>query len=258
MVTGGATGIGRATALALAAEGAAVVVGDRDAEGGQRVAAEIAALGGQAAFERADVGVSADVAHLIAAAVERWGGLDVLVNNAGVMIPGTAVDISEADWNLILNVNLGGAWRGMKYAIPHMIQRGGGSIISVSSTQALQGLRNWSAYAASKGGINSLTQQAAVEYAPHGIRINAVAPGTIMTQMNEQCCASRPIGIVSWLRSMPPTRWAVAAAPKKWPPSSSSWPPTKPRSSPARCMWWMAAGWCKGIEAGPYSRVVPA
>ncbi|MEP7357830.1 MAG: glucose 1-dehydrogenase, partial [Anaerolineales bacterium] len=192
VVTGGGSGIGRATALALAAEGAAVVVGDRDEAGGQHTVADIAAAGGQAIFQRADVGVSADVEQLIAAAAARWGGLDVLVNNAGVMIPGTAVDMAEDDWNQVLNINLGGVWRGMKYAIPEMLKRGGGSIISVSSVQALQGLHNWSAYAASKGGINALTQQAAIDYAPQGIRVNAVAPGTILTQVNEKMLRESP------------------------------------------------------------------
>ncbi len=192
VVTGAGAGIGRATALALAAEGAAVMVGDRDVEGGQRVAAEIDAQGGQAAFQRADVGISSDVAQLIGAAAARWGGLDILVNNAGLAIPGTAADISEDDWNHVININLTGVWRGMKYAIPEMVKRGGGSIVSVSSVQALQGLHNWSGYAASKGGINSLTQQAAIDYAPQGIRVNAVAPGTILTQMNEKLLRESP------------------------------------------------------------------
>jgi len=167
-------------------------VGDRDVETGQRVAAEIAALGGQAVFQRADVGISRDVEQLIAAAVARWGGLDILVNNAGVAIAGTAADITEEDWNQVININLTGVWRGMKYAIPEMLKRGSGSIVSVSSVQALQGLHNWSGYAASKGGINSLTQQAAIDYAPQGIRVNAVAPGTIMTQMNEKLLQDSP------------------------------------------------------------------
>jgi NAD(P)-dependent dehydrogenase (short-subunit alcohol dehydrogenase family) len=192
VVTGAGAGIGRATALAMAAEGAAVVVGDRDVEGGQAAAAEITAQGGQAVFQRADVGVSSDVEQLVAAAAARWGGLDILVNNAGVAIAGTAADISEEDWNQVLNINLTGVWRGMKYAIPEMLKRGGGSIVSVSSIQALQGLHNWSGYAASKGGIISLTQQAAIDYAPHGIRINAVAPGTILTQMNERLLSESP------------------------------------------------------------------
>ena len=192
IVTGAGSGIGRATALALAGEGAAVLVADRDVESGTRVAAEIVAKGGQGAFQLVDVAQTSQVQQMVAAAVERWGRLDILVNNVGVAIPGTVVDISEADWNRVLDVNLTGVWRGMKYAIPEMLKGGGGSIVSVSSIQSLQGFHNWSGYAASKGGINGLTQQAAIEYALHGIRINAIAPGTIMTQMNEEIFRTAP------------------------------------------------------------------
>lgn len=185
IVTGAGMGIGRAAALAMAAEGAVVMVADRDIEKGTQVAAEIKAQGGQGVFQPVDVGNSADIQQMVAAAVDQWGWLDILVNNAGVAIPGTVVDISEADWNRVLNINLSGVWRGMKYAIPEMLKRGGGAIVNVSSIQSLQGLHNWSGYAASKGGINALTRQAAIEYASQGIRINAIAPGTIVTQMNE-------------------------------------------------------------------------
>lgn len=198
LVTGAADGIGRATAHALAAEGARVLVADRDAERGPKVVAEIEAAGGMAAFQRADVAVMADAEAMVAAAVTRWGRLDILVNNAAVMIPGTVVEMSEADWNRVLDVNLTGAWRGMKHAIPAMLATGGGSIVSVSSVQSLVGLRQWSAYAASKGGLNSLTQQAAMEYAPHGIRINAVAPGTIMTPKNLEGFAAAPDPDALW------------------------------------------------------------
>ncbi len=192
IVTGAASGIGEATATAMAAEGAAVLVADRDEANGQRVAATITAQGGQAQFQVVDVGDARAVQAMVAAAVGHWGGLDILVNNAAVAIVGSVVDISEDDWNRLLNINLTGVWRGMKYAIPAMLQRGGGSIISLSSIQSLVGLRGWSGYAASKGGINSLTQQAAVEYAPHGIRINAIAPGTIITAMNEKLLEAAP------------------------------------------------------------------
>jgi NAD(P)-dependent dehydrogenase (short-subunit alcohol dehydrogenase family) len=185
IVTGAGMGIGRATALALAAEGASVMVADRDIERGRHVAEEIAAAGGQALFHATDVSHSDQVQHMVAVAIEQWGKLDVLVNNAGVAIAGTVVDISEDDWKRVLDINLTGVWRGMKYAIPHMIAAGGGSIVNVSSIQSFLGFHNWSGYAASKGAINSLTQQAAVEYAPQGVRVNAVAPGTIMTPMNE-------------------------------------------------------------------------
>lgn len=198
IITGAANGIGRETALAFAAEGAAVLVADRDAANGAAVVAEITAAGGAAAFQPADVAVAADVEQMVAAAEARWGRLDILVNNAAAMIPGTAVDTSEADWHRVLDVNLGGAWRGMKYAIPAMLRAGGGAIVTVSSVQSLVGLRSWAAYAASKGGINSLTQQAAVEYALQGIRINAVAPGTIMTPSNVAAFNSAPNSAELW------------------------------------------------------------
>ncbi len=185
IVTGAGNGIGRATALALAAEGAVVLVADLDVDSGARVAAEISAQGGAGLFQPVDVRHSSDVQKMVAAAVDHWGQLDIVVNNVGVAIPGTVVDISEAEWARVLDINLSGVWRGMKYGIPEMLKRGGGSIVNVSSIQSLQGLHNWSGYAASKGGINALTRQAAIEYASQGIRINAVAPGTILTQMNE-------------------------------------------------------------------------
>jgi NAD(P)-dependent dehydrogenase (short-subunit alcohol dehydrogenase family) len=184
IVSGAGNGIGQATAQMMAAEGAAVLVADRDAASGSRVADHITAEGGQAAFQLTDVGNSADVEQMVAVALKRWGRLDILVNNVGVAIPGTVVEISEDDWNRVLNINLSSVWRGMKYAIPPMLKQGGGSIVNISSLQSLLGLHNWAGYAASKGGINALTRQAAIEYAPNQIRINAIAPGTIMTAMN--------------------------------------------------------------------------
>lgn len=184
IITGAANGIGRATALRMAAEGASVMVADRDPDSGARTVADITAQGGTAIFQLVDVGQSSAVEHMVAAAVAQWGRLDILVNNVGVGLPGTVVDTTDDDWNRVLNINLSSVWRGMKYAIPEMLKHGGGAIVNVSSIQSLQGFHNWSGYAASKGGINALTQQAAVEYAPQGIRINAVAPGTILTEMN--------------------------------------------------------------------------
>ena len=186
LVTGGAMGIGRAVALAFAREGAGVVIADIDVEKGHEVVEAIRNTGGDAAFVQADVGRSEDVQAAVQTALRQFGRLDILVNNAGIAVPGSAVDMSEEDWHRVINVNLTGVWRGMKYAIPEMIKGGGGSIINLSSVQSLLGFPGWAGYAASKGGINALTQQAAVEYAPYGIRINAIAPGTIMTPMNER------------------------------------------------------------------------
>jgi NAD(P)-dependent dehydrogenase (short-subunit alcohol dehydrogenase family) len=186
IVTGAARGIGKSAAVALAEAGAKVALGDILDEAGHETVAEITAAGGEAFYHRTDVGVMAEVESLVALTVERYGRLDILVNNAGIAFQDTVVDISEEDWNRVLNINLTSVWRGMKFAIPHMIRAGGGAIVNLASVQGLMGFPGWSAYAASKGGVDALTRQAAVEYAPHNIRINSIAPGTIMTPMNER------------------------------------------------------------------------
>jgi NAD(P)-dependent dehydrogenase (short-subunit alcohol dehydrogenase family) len=186
VVTGAAAGIGRAVAERLAADGTAVVLGDVDEPAAKAVAAGIEANGGRASAVRVDVSRSADVEALMTAAVEAYGRLDAVVNNAGIAIPGTVEHTGEDDWDKVLGVNLRGVWLGMKHAIPYLRAAGGGAIVNVSSVQALLGFPEWAAYSATKGAIISLTQQAAVEYAPEGIRVNCVAPGTIMTPMNER------------------------------------------------------------------------
>jgi NAD(P)-dependent dehydrogenase (short-subunit alcohol dehydrogenase family) len=186
LVTGAAAGIGRAAAVALAAEGARVGIGDVDERGAGEAAAAIGADGGEAFARRTDVRALADLEALVREAVERHGRLDVIVNNAGVAIPGSAAEMPEEDWNRVIDTNLSGAWRGMRAAIPEMVRGGGGSIVNVSSVQSAVGFVGWAGYAASKGGIDALTRQAAVEYAPQGIRVNAIVPGTILTPMNER------------------------------------------------------------------------
>ncbi|HLV34193.1 MAG TPA: SDR family oxidoreductase [Spirillospora sp.] len=186
VVTGAAMGIGKATAWLMAQEGARVAIGDINDTEGETSAQAIRDNGGEAFFRHTDVTSTEQVRELIEAAVERYGKLDILVNNAAIAVAGTAADMSEEDWNRVINTNLTSVWRGMKFALPHMLQNGGGSIVNVSSVQSLLGFSGWAAYAAAKGGINALTQQAAVDYSPRNIRINAVAPGTIMTPMNER------------------------------------------------------------------------
>jgi NAD(P)-dependent dehydrogenase (short-subunit alcohol dehydrogenase family) len=186
VVTGAAMGIGKATALLMAHEGARVAIGDINDTEGEKSAQAIRDNGGEAFFRHTDVASTEQVRELVEATVERYGKLDILVNNAAIAVAGTATDMSEEDWNRVINTNLTSVWRGMKFALPHMLHNGGGSIVNVSSVQSLLGFSGWAAYAAAKGGINALTQQAAVDYSPHNIRINAVAPGTIMTPMNER------------------------------------------------------------------------
>jgi NAD(P)-dependent dehydrogenase (short-subunit alcohol dehydrogenase family) len=203
VVTGAAMGIGKAAAVVLAREGAKVAIGDINDEVGQATVQEIKASGGEAFFQHADVSLTNDVQLLVEEAVKRYGRLDILVNNAAVAIPGTAVEISEDDWSRVLNTNLTSVWRGMKFAIPHMIKAGGGSIINVASVQGLIGFPGWSAYAAAKGGVDALTRQVAVEYAPYNIRVNSIAPGTIMTPTTGTACTL-------WGDSVNLTRWGMS------------------------------------------------
>jgi NAD(P)-dependent dehydrogenase (short-subunit alcohol dehydrogenase family) len=192
LVTGAAMGIGKACAIALADAGASVVLADIDAAAGEATCAALVSAGAQAVFVRADVTSLRDIEAAVEIGCSRFGGLDILVNNAALAIGGKVDEIDEDSWNTVLSTNLTSVWRGMKASIPAMKRRGGGSIVSMSSVQALTGFSGWAAYAAAKGGINALTQQAAVDLAPHKIRVNAVAPGTIMTPLNEKVFRDHP------------------------------------------------------------------
>lgn len=192
LVTGAAMGIGKACALALAHAGASVVVADIDAQAGEAARGEVEAAGGRAVFVETDVSRMVDMENAAKATVEAFGGIDILVNNAARAIGGVVDEIDEATWNKVINTNLTSVWRGMRVCVPEMRKRGGGSIVNMSSVQALAGFKGWAAYAAAKGAVNALTQQAAVDLAPAGIRVNAVAPGTIMTPLNEKVFAEHP------------------------------------------------------------------
>jgi NAD(P)-dependent dehydrogenase (short-subunit alcohol dehydrogenase family) len=206
IVTGGAMGIGRSSAMLLARAGARIVIADIEADAGERTRKEIKTEGGVAAFICTDVTSMADMRAAAALAMTRFGSLDILVNNAARGIMGVVDEIDEASWNLVINTNLTSVWRGMRVSVPEMRKRGKGSIINLSSVQALAGFKGWAAYAAAKGGINALTQQTAVELAAYGIRVNAIAPGTIMTPLNEKVFREHPNPqalIETWNRAHP-------------------------------------------------------
>ncbi len=206
IITGAAMGIGAACARLMAEAGARVVIADFNADAGEKTCAEIVDAGMTAVFVPTDVTSMADMEKMAAAAVKRFGGIDILVNNAAQAIGGVVDEIDEATWNRVMTTNLTSVWRGMRVCVPEMRKKKKGAIVNTSSVQALAGFKGWAAYAAAKGGVNALTQQAAIDLAPHGIRVNAVAPGTIMTPLNEKVFREHPNPdelIATWNRAHP-------------------------------------------------------
>jgi len=206
LVTGGSSGIGRASCLAFAREGAQVLVSDVVAKAGQETVELITKAGGTASFTAADVSKASEVEALIATCVETYGRLDCAHNNAGIEGPGAStVDYDEDSWDRVIAINLTGVWLCMKYQIPEMLKHGGGAIVNTSSAAGLLGFRGGSAYVASKHGVLGLTKTAALEYAKAGVRVNAVCPGAIDTPMMgritdhkphraERMASSEPVG----------------------------------------------------------------
>ncbi len=197
LVTGASAGIGRATALAFGDEGAKVIVAARRSEQGEETVDLIHRRGGTAAFVRADISKAADVEAMVKRAVEIYGRLDIACNNAGVAGPHLVftADFPEQEWDNVIGTNLKGVWLCLKYEIRQMLTQKSGAIVNVSSVAGLNGGWFNSAYYASKHGVIGLTKASAVEYAKDGIRINAVCPGTIRTQMAEQTMFKKKDGV---------------------------------------------------------------
>lgn len=183
IVTGAGRGMGRASALAFAAEGGSVAVAEIDEAAGNETVQEIMRRGGKAIFVKTDVANSADVQRLVAETVKAFGGVDVLHNNAGVIRYGTVVDMPEEDWDWVMNINLRAPYLTCKYVIPEMRKRGGGAIVNTASVQAFATQRTVAAYSASKGAIVAFTKTLALDHAPDNIRCNCIAPGSIDTPM---------------------------------------------------------------------------
>ncbi|HEU4842177.1 MAG TPA: glucose 1-dehydrogenase [Ilumatobacteraceae bacterium] len=181
IVTGAGSGIGRASALRFAAEGASVVAADLRGPKVDETVALIERDGGTAAPCQANVADAADVERMVAVAVDTFGGLDALFNNAGTLRPGTAVDLAVEDWDLVMAVNVRSVFLGAKFAVPALVARGGGTIVSTASVSGLNGDPASVVYSASKAAVINLTRSLAVDHASQHIRVNCICPGAIET-----------------------------------------------------------------------------
>ncbi len=191
IVTGGTSGIGRATALLFADEGAAVSITGRDERRGREVVEEIEGRGGRAIFVRADVRVAEDCRRTVEATIAAFGRVDVLFNNAGVFVAADAIDCTEEEWDAQVDTSLKGTFLMSKLVLPHMVARGGGSIVNNASGWGLVGGDRAVAYCAAKGGVVVMTKAMAIDHGRQGVRVNCVCPGDTETPMEHADAAHR-------------------------------------------------------------------
>jgi NAD(P)-dependent dehydrogenase (short-subunit alcohol dehydrogenase family) len=206
IVTGGTSGIGRATAVLLAQEGARVTITGRDESRGAEVLAEIRETGGDGRFVRADVRRADDCERTVAETVAAFGRVDILFNNAGVYVANDVVDCDEDEWDAQIDTSLKGAYLMSRFAIPHMRAQGGGAIVHCSSGWGLVGGAKAAAYCAAKGGMVTMTKAMAIDHGPEGIRVNAVCPGDTDTPMEHEDARNQGLSWEAYVDQMAGTR----------------------------------------------------
>jgi NAD(P)-dependent dehydrogenase (short-subunit alcohol dehydrogenase family) len=194
LITGAASGIGAAGAELFAAHGAALVLVDTDAAGGERTAAAIATAGGRAVFVPGDAASPGDISGAVRVAVDRFGKLDLLWANAGIGVAKTVPEMTVEEWTRVLDVNLTGAFLLAKFGIPELAAAGGGTMVITGSANSFMADRSWAAYCASKGGLLMLCRALALDHADDGIRVNIVCPGSVTTPLHEAWLRGRPGG----------------------------------------------------------------